>query len=249
MPDQSRPDQSRPDQSRNEAPIVKASGIHKTYDTGQVKVNALRGVDLSVQRGEMVAIMGPSGCGKTTMLNCLSGLDDVDAGQVVIDGVVLHDLPDDERSDYRAKNMGFVFQLYNLLPVLSSVENVEMPLLLSGVGASEARRRSLEILAQVGLAERANHLPSELSGGQRQRVTIARALVNQPSIVWADEPTGDLDSETADEIMGLITDLNQSNRQSFIVVTHSIDVGRLAHRIVRMRDGAIVDDGSGNGRG
>ena len=243
------PDQSRPDQSRNEAPIVKASGIHKTYDTGQVKVNALRGVDLSVQRGEMVAIMGPSGCGKTTMLNCLSGLDDVDAGQVVIDGVVLHDLPDDERSDYRAKNMGFVFQLYNLLPVLSSVENVEMPLLLSGVGASEARRRSLEILAQVGLAERANHLPSELSGGQRQRVTIARALVNQPSIVWADEPTGDLDSETADEIMGLITDLNQSNRQSFIVVTHSIDVGRLAHRIVRMRDGAIVDDGSGNGRG
>lgn len=238
-----------PDQSATEAPIVKASGIHKTYDTGQVKVNALRGVDLSVQRGEMVAIMGPSGCGKTTMLNCLSGLDDVDAGQVVIDGVVLHDLPDDERSDYRAKNMGFVFQLYNLLPVLSSVENVEMPLLLSGVGASEARRRSLEILAQVGLAERANHLPSELSGGQRQRVTIARALVNQPSIVWADEPTGDLDSETADEIMGLITDLNQSNRQSFIVVTHSIDVGRLAHRIVRMRDGAIVDDGSGNGRG
>ena len=238
-----------PEQSATEAPIVKAVGIHKTYDTGQVKVNALRGVDLSVQRGEMVAIMGPSGCGKTTMLNCLSGLDDVDAGQVVIDGVVLHDLPDDERSDYRAKNMGFVFQLYNLLPVLSSVENVEMPLLLSGVGASEARRRSLEILAQVGLAERANHLPSELSGGQRQRVTIARALVNQPSIVWADEPTGDLDSETADEIMALITDLNQANRQSFIVVTHSIDVGRLAHRIVRMRDGSIVDDGAGNGRG
>ena len=238
-----------PEQSATEAPIVKAVGIHKTYDTGQVKVNALRGVDLSVQRGEMVAIMGPSGCGKTTMINCLSGLDDVDAGQVVIDGVVLHDLPDDERSDYRAKNMGFVFQLYNLLPVLSSVENVEMPLLLSGVGASEARRRSLEILAQVGLAERANHLPSELSGGQRQRVTIARALVNQPSIVWADEPTGDLDSETADEIMALITDLNQANRQSFIVVTHSIDVGRLAHRIVRMRDGSIVDDGAGNGRG
>lgn len=243
------PDQSSPEQHRNEAPIVKAVGIHKTYDTGQVKVNALRGVDLSVKRGEIVAIMGPSGCGKTTMLNCLSGLDDVDAGQVVIDGVVLHDLPDDERSDYRARNMGFVFQLYNLLPVLSSVENVEMPLLLSGVGASEARRRSLEILELVGLAHRANHLPSELSGGQRQRVTIARALVNQPSIVWADEPTGDLDSETADEIMDLITELNKANRQSFIVVTHSIDVGRLAHRIVRMRDGAIVDDGFGHNRG
>ena len=223
--------------------IVRASGIHKTYDTGQVQVNALRGVDLSVQRGEMVAIMGPSGCGKTTMLNCLSGLDEVDSGEVVIDGVVLHDLPDDERSDYRAKNMGFVFQLYNLLPVLSSVENVEMPLLLSGLGAAQARRRSMEMLGNVGLAERANHLPAELSGGQRQRVTIARALINQPSIVWADEPTGDLDSETTDEIMNLIIELNRANQQSFILVTHSEEVGKMAHRIVRMRDGVIVDDG------
>ena len=226
-----------------EEPIVRAVGIHKTYDTGQVRVNALRGVDLDVQRGEMVAIMGPSGCGKTTMLNCLSGLDDVDSGQVTIDGVVLHDLPDDERSDYRARNMGFVFQLYNLLPVLSAVENVEMPLLLSGVGATEARRRSLELLDRVGLADRARHLPGELSGGQRQRVTIARALINQPSIIWADEPTGDLDSETTDDIMNLIIDLNRVNRQSFILVTHSEEVGRMAHRIVRMRDGSIVNDG------
>ena len=226
--------------------IVRATGIHKTYDTGQVKVNALRGIDLTVQRGEMVAIMGPSGCGKTTMLNCLSGLDDIDGGQVVIDGVVLHDLPDDERSDYRARSMGFVFQLYNLLPVLSSVENVEMPLLLSGVGATEARRRSLDMLGVVGLAERAHHLPSELSGGQRQRVTIARALINQPAIIWADEPTGDLDSETTEEIMSLLIDLNRTNKQSFILVTHSEEVGGMAHRIVRMRDGAIVDDGLGN---
>ena len=226
-------------------PVVRATGIHKTYDTGQVQVNALRGVDLSVQRGEMVAIMGPSGCGKTTMLNCLSGLDDVDSGQVLIDGVALHELPDDERTDYRARHMGFVFQLYNLLPVLTSVENVEMPLLLSGVKAAEARRRSLEMLDRVGLAERANHIPGELSGGQRQRVTIARALINEPNIIWADEPTGDLDSETADDIMGLITQLNQSNQQSFILVTHSPEVGRMAHRIVRMRDGVIVDDGLG----
>ena len=226
-------------------PVVRATGIHKTYDTGQVQVNALRGVDLSVQRGEMVAIMGPSGCGKTTMLNCLSGLDDVDSGQVLIDGVVLHELPDDERTDYRARHMGFVFQLYNLLPVLTSVENVEMPLLLSGVKAAEARRRSLDMLDRVGLAERANHIPGELSGGQRQRVTIARALINEPNIIWADEPTGDLDSETADDIMGLITQLNQSNQQSFILVTHSPEVGRMAHRIVRMRDGVIVDDGLG----
>ena len=227
--------------------IVLATGIHKTYDTGQVKVNALRGIDLTVQRGEMVAIMGPSGCGKTTMLNCLSGLDDIDQGRVVIDGVVLHDLPDDERSDYRARSMGFVFQLYNLLPVLSAVENVEMPLLLSGVGATEARRRSVDMLEQVGLAERANHLPSELSGGQRQRVTIARALINQPSIIWADEPTGDLDSETTVEIMDLIIDLNQTNQQTFILVTHSETVGLIANRIVRMKDGAIVDDGFNNG--
>ncbi len=225
--------------------IVRATGIHKTYDTGKVQVNALRGVDLSVRRGEMLAIMGPSGCGKTTMLNCLSGLDDIDAGQVVIEGVVLHDLPDDERSDYRARSMGFVFQLYNLLPVLTSVENIEMPLLLSGVGATESRRRSMEMLDRVGLADRASHLPSELSGGQRQRVTIARALVNQPSIIWADEPTGDLDSETTDEIMNLIIELNQANQQSFILVTHSEEVGGLAHRVVRMRDGAIVDDGLG----
>jgi putative ABC transport system ATP-binding protein len=226
--------------------IITATGIHKTYDIGTVKVNALRGVELIVERGEMVAIMGPSGCGKTTMLNCLSGLDEIDSGQVVIDGVVLHDLPDDDRSDYRARNMGFVFQLYNLLPVLSAVENVELPLLVSGVNPSEARRRSMELLELVGLTERAQHLPGELSGGQRQRVTIARALVNQPSIVWADEPTGDLDSETAGEIMDLMCKLNVENGQSFVLVTHSDDVGSRAHRIVRMRDGSIVDDGNGH---
>ncbi len=225
--------------------IIAAHGLHKTYDTGTVPVHALRGVDLEVARGEMVAIMGPSGCGKTTLLNCLSGLDEIDEGQVVIDGVVLHHLADDQRSDYRARHMGFVFQLYNLLPVLSSVENVEMPLLVSGVGAGEARRRSLEMLDLVGLTDRARHLPGELSGGQRQRVTIARALVNQPAIVWADEPTGDLDSETAGGIIDLMCELNQSNGQSFVLVTHSIEVGSRAHRIVRMRDGVIVDDGHG----
>jgi putative ABC transport system ATP-binding protein len=222
--------------------IVQANGIQKTYDTGTVKVHALRGVDLMVSRGEMVAIMGPSGCGKTTLLNCLSGLDEIDSGQVLIDGVVLHDLPDDERSDYRARSMGFVFQLYNLLPVLSAVENVEMPLLISGVSSKEARRRSIEMLDLVTLTDRAQHLPSELSGGQRQRVTIARALVNQPSIVWADEPTGDLDSETAGEIIDLMCHLNRTNAQTFVLVTHAAEVGARAHRIVRMRDGRIAND-------
>ena len=230
-----------------ESVIVAADSIHKAYDTGASSVHALRGVDLKIGRGEIVSIMGPSGCGKTTLLNCLSGLDDIDSGQVLIDGVQLHELSDDERSEYRAQQMGFVFQLYNLLPVLSSVENVELPLLVSGVGASAARKRSLEMLDLVGLAERAHHIPGQLSGGQRQRVTIARALVNQPAIVWADEPTGDLDSETATEIVDLIVELNRTNGQTFVMVTHAQDVGDRAHRIVRMRDGAISADGYGNG--
>jgi len=227
--------------------IVAATGIHKTYDSGSVKVHALRGVDLNVQRGEMVAIMGPSGCGKTTLLNTLAGLDDLDSGKVLIDGVVLHELPDDERSDYRARRMGFVFQLYNLLPILNAVENVEMPLLVSGVGAAEARKRAMEMLELVGLTDRAHHIPGQLSGGQRQRVTIARSLVNQPAIVWADEPTGDLDSETAGEIVDLMVQLNRTNGQTFVLVTHSLEVGERAHRIVRMRDGLILDDGNGSG--
>ena len=229
--------------------IVQATGVHKTYDTGSIKVNALRGVDLNVGRGEMVAIMGPSGCGKTTLLNCLSGLDEVDAGTVLIDGMVLHDLADDDRSDYRARRMGFVFQLYNLLPVLTAVENVEMPLLVSGVSPGAARRKSMEMLDLVGLTDRARHLPGELSGGQRQRVTIARALVNQPYIVWADEPTGDLDSETAGEIIDLMCQLNRANGQAFVLVTHAREVGARAHRIVLMRDGLVVDDGHGRARG
>ena len=223
--------------------IVNATGLQKTYNTGLVSVSALRGVDLQVKRGEMVAIMGPSGCGKTTLLNCLSGLDEIDEGRVLIDGTVLHDLPDDARSDYRARSMGFVFQLYNLLPVLTAVENVEMPLLVSGINAGQARRRSMELLDLVGLSDRASHLPAELSGGQRQRVTIARALVNEPSIVWADEPTGDLDSETASDIMDLMCGLNEENAQTFVLVTHGDEIGARAHRIVRMRDGRIEDDG------
>ena len=221
--------------------IIQATGIHKTYDTGRVQVHALRGVDVTVKRGEMVAIMGPSGCGKTTLLNCLAGLDSVDEGEVLIEGTPLAHMSDYERTAYRAQRMGFVFQFYNLLPVLTAVENVELPLLVSGIKAGEARRRAQEGLALVGLTDWASHRPAELSGGQRQRVTIARALDNQPAIIWADEPTGDLDSETADGIMNLMERLNQENGQTFIMVTHAPRVADWADRVIRMRDGQIVD--------
>jgi len=221
--------------------IISAKGIHKTYHAGKVEVRALRGVDFIVKRGEMVAVMGPSGCGKTTLLNCLSGLDDFDQGEVVIEGTQLPKMSDNERTDYRARRMGFVFQLYNLLPVLSSVENVEMPLLVSGVSPAKSRKMATDALSMVGLPGVADRLPAELSGGQRQRVTIARALVNQPAIIWADEPTGDLDSETTGEIMDLLCKLNKDNQQTFVLVTHSDEVAKRADRIVRMRDGLIVD--------
>jgi putative ABC transport system ATP-binding protein len=222
--------------------IVEARQVEKRYDTGQLEVQALRGVSVSVRVGEMLAIMGPSGSGKTTLLNCLSGLDRIDGGDVVIEGVSLASMSDDERTDYRARRMGFVFQFYNLMPVLSAVENVELPLLVSRVPARRARAQAMDALDMVGLTARADHVPEELSGGQRQRVTIARALVNNPAIVWADEPTGDLDSENAQEIVALMRRLNRERGLTFLVVTHDISVGRATDRIVRMMDGEIVDE-------
>jgi len=223
-------------------PIITATSVHKTYDTGRVNVHVLRGIDLTVERGEMVAIMGPSGCGKTTLLNCLSGLDQIDAGDVVIEGVSLARMSDHDRTAYRGRRMGFVFQFYNLLPVLSAVENVEMPLLVARVPGRQARAKAMDALTLVGLGERAAHLPAELSGGERQRVTIARALVNDPAIVWADEPTGDLDSENAMQITDLMRRLNQERGFTFVIVTHDIAVGNKTDRIVRMVDGQIVEE-------
>jgi putative ABC transport system ATP-binding protein len=235
-------DIQQPDGEKGKNPIVVAKKVSKTYDTGKIKVEALRGVDFAVQEGEMVAVMGPSGCGKTTLLNCLSGLDDLTDGQVLIRGKLLTEMTDRERTRYRADKIGFIFQAYNLLPVLTAAENVELPLLLSGTPPKEARKKALESLRAVGLEDWKDHKPSELSGGQQQRVTIARSLVNRPEIVFGDEPTGNLDSEYSKEIMELLKKLNKENRQTFIIVTHDYNVGRMTDRIVMMKDGAIEKD-------
>jgi putative ABC transport system ATP-binding protein len=229
----------------DETVIIRAEKVVKTYDTGTAKVTALQGVDLAVRRGEMVAVMGPSGCGKTTLLNCLSGLDYVNAGEIWLEGKNLAKMSDRERTAYRAQRMGFVFQVYNLLPVLNAVENVELPLLVSGRRPKEARERAMAALEAVGLAQWAKHRPAELSGGQRQRVTIARALVNDPAIVWADEPTGALDSHTANEIIDLIRDLNERIGLTVVIVTHDPAIGDRCDRIIRMRDGQIVGETPG----
>jgi putative ABC transport system ATP-binding protein len=209
----------KPGQTQESKGIVVAKSVKKTYDTGKVKVDALRGVDLVVKEGEMIAVMGPSGC-----------------------GTKLSDMSDRVRTTYRAKKIGFIFQAYNLLPVLTAAENVELPLLISGTPPKEARRKAVEALATVGLEDWQNHKPAELSGGQQQRVTIARSLVNNPEIVFGDEPTGNLDSESSKDIMTLLKKLNTENRQTFIIVTHDFNIGKMADRIVMMRDGKIEKD-------
>ncbi len=233
------PKKAAPAVSLKDGTIIEAKGLKKTYDTGKLKVEALRGVDLLVKEGEMVAVMGPSGCGKTTLLNCMSGLDDVSGGEVYVKGDPLSKMSDRVRTSYRAEKIGFVFQAYNLLPVLTAAENVELPLLLAGRSQKQARISALEALRSVGLEDWHSHKPAELSGGQQQRVTIARSLVNKPEIVFGDEPTGNLDSESSKDIMDLLRKLNKENKQTFIIVTHDYNIGRLADRIVMMRDGMI----------
>jgi putative ABC transport system ATP-binding protein len=220
--------------------IIRCENVTKTYVTGDITVNALKGITMEIGKGEMVAIMGPSGCGKTTLLNCLSGIDDVSSGRITIEDNDLTGMDDNGKTSFRAKRMGFVFQFYNLLPVLTATENVELPLLIAGNDPKDSRKKALDLLDAVGLSKRAGLRPNSLSGGERQRVTIARALSNTPAIVWADEPTGDLDVKTSEEVVALMRRLNKENGQTFVIVTHDPEVGAKCDRIIHMRDGQIV---------
>lgn len=219
--------------------IVQIENVWKVYQTGSVKVEALRGINIGVKKGEMVAVMGPSGCGKTTLLNCVSGLDDLSKGKVIIEGVDLATMSDDQKSEFRAKRMGFIFQAYNLLPVLTAQENIELPLLLAGVPESDAHLAATDALKMVGLEAWKSHKPMELSGGQQQRVTIARALVNKPAIVWADEPTGNLDSENSQEIIKLLRRLNQEYALTVVLVSHDSSIAQQTDRIIHMKNGLV----------
>ena len=220
---------------------LQCSGLWKLYEMGEEKIQAVRGVNLSIEQGEMVAIMGPSGCGKTTLLNVLSGIDEPSAGQVNVAQKPLFGISDDERTNLRAKEMGFIFQKFHLLDVMTAVENVEVPLLLLGYSPFEAREKAMHALDQVGLADRAKHRPSELSGGQQQRVSIARAIVHQPSVILCDEPTGNLDSTTSNQVMDLLRDINKSG-STLVIVTHDEDIAKRCSKTIRLNDGVIVNE-------
>jgi putative ABC transport system ATP-binding protein len=226
-------------ESAPQGPVVVGEDVWKVYGKGETEVVALRGINISISRGEMLAVMGPSGSGKTTFLNCFSGLDDVTRGRITLEGRDIASMDDRTKSEYRARRVGFVFQSYNLLPVLTASENVEMPLLIAGVPGREARERAQAMLGELGLGDRMDRRPSELSGGQQQRVSLARALVGRPSIVWADEPTGNLDEEDSRQVTRLLRELNQTYHQTIVVVTHDPSVASACDRTVRMRDGRL----------
>ena len=224
--------------------VVEMDDVEKTYQLGKVKVYALRDISLFLLKGEFVLVMGPSGSGKTTLLNLIGGLDKPTQGKISVDGLDLTTLSDKELTKIRRHKIGFIFQFYNLIPVLTALENVELPLLAAGHPREKALERAKELLHMVGLAERMNHMPDELSGGEQQRVAIARALANKPSIILADEPTGDLDSKTGTEIVQVLYDAAKKENATVVVVTHDPTIAEKADRVMRMRDGQIISEES-----
>lgn len=222
--------------------MIEVRDLWKVYGTGTKQVEALRGVNLKIEDGEFVAILGPSGSGKTTLLNCLSGIDSPTRGEIFFDGVAFHALSEEKKTEFRAKHMGFVFQFFNLIPVLTALENVLLPLKILGVNHDEALERARGMLQRVGLADKLNRFPSELSGGEQQRVAIARALVHNPKIVWADEPTGNLDSETGESVISLLEEMRNEHRTTLVIVTHDERIAKRADRVLIIRDGKIVKE-------
>lgn len=221
--------------------LISITGIGKDYIVGAEEIHALRSVNLNIKKGEFVALMGPSGSGKSTLMNILGCLDSPSRGEYILNGILVSDRTDNELAEVRNKEIGFIFQTFNLLPRASALDNVALPLVYAGVGKQERVERAKAILESVGLGNRMSHRPNELSGGQRQRVAVARALINNPSIILADEPTGNLDTKTSIEIMGLIEEIHRGGN-TIILVTHEEDIALHAHRIVRMRDGSIETD-------
>jgi putative ABC transport system ATP-binding protein len=222
--------------------VIMVEHLTKVYDLGEVRVEALRGVDVRVERGEFVAIMGASGSGKSTFLNIVGCLDRPSTGRYLLDGVDVSQMSSDQLAEVRNKKIGFVFQSFNLLARTSAVENVELPLLYNGTDSHDRRARALAALKSTGLEGRAEHQPSQLSGGQQQRVAIARALVNQPSIILADEPTGNLDSQTSNEIIGIMQTLNEQQGITIMLVTHESDIAQYAKRVILFKDGLVIED-------
>lgn len=221
--------------------VISTSALTKTYDMGATKVHALRGVDVSISENDYVALMGPSGSGKSTLMNLLGCLDTPTSGDYLLDGINVSTMTDGELAEVRNRKIGFVFQTFNLLPRLTALDNVALPLVYSGMSKADREARAVEVLTQVGLGDRVDHKPNELSGGQRQRVAIARALVNDPSIILADEPTGNLDTKTSIEIMAIFEEIHKQGN-TVILVTHEPDIAEHAHRIVRLRDGQVESD-------